>query len=595
MTGSRLFLAGLAGLVLLASTPALAGQQARAQVRGDLPDDLRARIEAAVGATDRPVRNRFDARQRANAAAEEATSVLRSEGFYGASVSAGVADPEAGGPFIEVRTGPRFKVAEPRIEWIEPEPVAEIQALGLGELKLQPGQPASAIDVVSAEARVLSAIQKEGYADAFIAPREVVVDHADQTLRPTYRISAGSPVNLAALKVETSGRTRPDWLAALAPWSSGALYTPGAISDLERRLVETGVYDQVSGSLAPPEEAGSDGLRPVVVTLTDRRPHRLEAGASYASSEGLGADMRWTHFNRFGYADTSAIFGRASTIDSRLGVEVTLPHWLRLRQSLTGYAAVFNRETSAYDEAGLELRADVERKRSDVAFLTAGAALEYTRTRERAAQPQVAVIERDQVIASLLGAIALDQTDDVLNPRTGWRVDVRGEPTILTGGVTLSYFKATAQGSAYLPLDGARRTVLAARVKTGSILGGTISGVPASRRFYAGGGGSVRGYVYQRIGPHLQDNTPRGGLSLVEVSGEIRHSLTSQWGVVAFVDAGAVGLTPEPGLGDLDVGVGLGVRYDLGFGPIRFDIAVPLNRRSDDPGYQVYVSIGQSF
>jgi len=595
LTGSRLFLAGLAGLALLASTPAFAAQLPRAQVRGDLPADLRARIEAAVGATDRPVRNRFDARQRANAAAEEATAVLRSEGFYGASVSAGVSEQAEGGPFIEVRTGPRFKVADPRIEWIEPEPVAAIQALGRGELKLEPGQPARAIDVVSAEARVLSAIQKEGYADAFIAPREVIVDHADQTLRPTYRISAGRPVSLAALKVETSGRTRPDWLAALAPWSSGALYTPGAISDLERRLVETGVYDQVSVSLAPPEEAGADGLRPVIVTLTDRKPHRLEAGASYASSEGLGADMRWTHFNRFGYADISAVFGRASTIDSRLGVEVTLPHWRRLRQSLTGYAAVFNRATSAYDEAGLELRADVERKRSDVAFLTAGAALEYTRTRERAAQPLVAVIERDQVIASLLGALALDQTDDVLNPKTGWRVDVRGEPTVLTGGVTLSYFKATAQGSAYLPLDGERRTVLAARVKTGSILGGTISGVPASRRFYAGGGGSVRGYVYQGIGPHLSDNTPRGGLSLVEVSGEVRHSLTPQWGVVAFVDAGTVGLSPEPGLGDLDVGVGLGVRYDLGFGPIRFDIAVPLNRRSDDPGYQVYVSIGQSF
>ena len=158
MTGSRLFLAGLAGLALLASTPAFAAQLPRAQVRGDLPADLRARIEAAVGATDRPVRNRFDARQRANAAAEEATAVLRSEGFYGASVSAGVSEQAEGGPFIEVRTGPRFKVADPRIEWIEPEPVAAIQALGRGELKLEPGQPARAIDVVSAEARVLSAI-----------------------------------------------------------------------------------------------------------------------------------------------------------------------------------------------------------------------------------------------------------------------------------------------------------------------------------------------------------------------------------------------------------------------------------------------------
>jgi translocation and assembly module TamA len=105
----------------------------------------------------------------------------------------------------------------------------------------------------------------------------------------------------------------------------------------------------------------------------------------------------------------------------------------------------------------------------------------------------------------------------------------------------------------------------------------------------------VRGYVYQGVGPHFPDNTPAGGLSLVEVSGEVRHDLTSQWGIVAFVDAGAVGLSQTPDFTDLSVGVGLGVRYNLGFGPIRFDLAVPLNPRDDDPSYQIYVSIGQSF
>jgi translocation and assembly module TamA len=332
----------------------------------------------------------------------------------------------------------------------------------------------------------------------------------------------------------------------------------------------------------------------VVVTLTDRKPHRLEAGASYASSEGLGADMRWTHFNRFGFADTSAILGRVSTVDSRLGVEVTLPHWGRLRQSLNGYTAAFRRETSAYDEAGVEVRVDVQRKRSDVAYITVGAALDYTQTEERSASAS-AILQREQVVGSLLGALAIDETDDVLDPRSGWRVDVRAEPTLLTGSVTLSYVKASLQGTAYLPLDGDRRTVLAGRAKAGSILGGTLGGVPASRRFYAGGGGSVRGYVFQGIGPHLSDNTPVGGLSLVELSGEVRHRLSDQWGLVAFVDAGSVGVSQEPAFDTLDLGVGLGVRYNLGFGPIRFDLAVPLNRRSDDPSYQVYISIGQSF
>jgi translocation and assembly module TamA len=566
----------------------------RARVRGDLPADLRTRIEAAIGTTERPVRSRFDARQRANTASGEAAAVLRSEGYYEFSVQPGLSDDAVAEPFVDISIGPRFQVAEPRIEWVQPAPPETLQALGSSRLGLQPGQPARAIDVVSAEARVLSAIQKEGYADAFIGPREVIVDHADRTLRPTYRISAGGIVRLDRIRLETEGRTRGDWLASLAPWSPGVLYAPGTLSDLEKRLVETGVYDQVSVSLASPEAAGAEGLRNVVVNLVDRRPRRLEAGASYASSDGLGADMRWSHFNRFGFADTSAIFARASTIDSRLGAEISLPHWRRFRQSLNGYAAIYDRQTSAYDEAGLEIRADVERKRSDVSYVTVGAALEYTQTRER--DPNyVALRTREQVIASLLGAVAYDQTDEILDPRSGWRVDLRAEPTVLTGSVTLSYVKVSLQGSAYLPFGSDRHTILAGRAKIGSILGGTQTGVPASRRFYAGGGGSVRGYVYQGIGPHFPDNTPAGGLSLTEISAEVRHDLSSQWGVVAFVDAGAVGESQTSDFADLSVGVGLGVRYNLGFGPIRFDLAVPLNRRSDDPSYQIYVSIGQAF
>jgi translocation and assembly module TamA len=137
--------------------------------------------------------------------------------------------------------------------------------------------------------------------------------------------------------------------------------------------------------------------------------------------------------------------------------------------------------------------------------------------------------------------------------------------------------------------------VLAGRLKLGSIVGGTIPQVPASRRFYSGGGGSVRGYTYQAIGPHLADNTPEGGLSLVEASVEMRQKIGQHWGVVGFVDAGSIGSDQIPNGKNLSLGAGVGVRYDLGFGPIRVDFAVPLNPRSNDPSFQIYLSIGQSF
>ena len=136
---------------------------------------------------------------------------------------------------------------------------------------------------------------------------------------------------------------------------------------------------------------------------------------------------------------------------------------------------------------------------------------------------------------------------------------------------------------------------MAGRLKLGAIAGGTIPNVPASRRFFAGGGGSVRGYAYQAIGPRLADNTPVGGISLAEASFEVRRQVTERWSGVLFFDIGGVGGAGFPGGEDFSGGAGFGVRYDLGFGPIRADIAFPLDKRSGDPGFQLYLSIGQSF
>jgi translocation and assembly module TamA len=195
----------------------------------------------------------------------------------------------------------------------------------------------------------------------------------------------------------------------------------------------------------------------------------------------------------------------------------------------------------------------------------------------------------------LLADLTLDRSDDPLDPTRGYRIGGRAEPTLLAGRGTVPYLKVQAQGAAYYPLDARARTVLAARLHFGSIINGTVSDIPAPQRFFAGGGGSVRGFAYQAVGPRLPDNTPQGGLSLVEGSVEVRHQLTRDWGLVAFVDAGAVGDRAVPQFKAGGVGAGIGVRYDLGFAPVRVDIAAPVSGRRGGAPFQVYVSIGQAF
>ena len=148
-------------------------------------------------------------------------------------------------------------------------------------------------------------------------------------------------------------------------------------------------------------------------------------------------------------------------------------------------------------------------------------------------------------------------------------------------------------GSAYQPVG--ERVVVAARARFGTILGSTVDQIAPSRRFYAGGGASVRGYGYQAIGPRYgEDDDPVGGKSLAEFSleGRIRFG---NFGVVPFVDAGNISTSFLPRFRDLRVGAGLGVRYYSNFGPIRVDVGTPINPQSGDPKIAVYVSLGQAF
>lgn len=566
----------------------------RAVVQGDLPDDLRERIERAIGDTDRPPQNRFQQRRQAREAAEDAIAVLRAEGYYAYGVEAGLTEAEPPRGLVQVEPGPRFVFADPSIAWTGEAPNAPAQDAARAALQITPGAPGRAAEVLAAEGRIVSAVQRAGYADVAADTREVIVDHEDDTVRPTFRIAAGDLVRLDGINLETEGRTNPAWLERLKPWSPGDIYAPDSIAEMERRLLDTGVYDSVTVALAAPDALTEEGLRPVVVSLADREPRTIELGASYSTSEGFGLDARWTRYNFLGRADTLSVLSRLSERDTRLGADLTLPHWRRPAQTFHADADIYRVQTDAYEETGIGAAADIRRRYGANSFVTVGASLDLSQTDEKDAR-NLSSLGRELVTAAVFGAASLDRSNDVLNPTQGWRVDARFEPTYIVGDESLPYLEVSTQGAAYLPLDDEARTVIAGRLRVGSLVGGKLPEVPASRRFYAGGGGSVRGYAYQAVGPRLIDDTPRGGLSLLEVSLEARRQVTERWGVVAFVDAGSIGEDQIPTGDNLSVGVGVGVRYDLGFGPIRADIAFPLDSDKRDAGVQVYLSIGQAF
>lgn len=566
----------------------------KATLQGEMDGELRTTIQRVIGESDRPIENRFEARRRARAAAEDAIAALRSEGYYAYRVEPDVSESDPPKPIVHVETGPRFTIGDTRVEWRGAPPDAPSQAAAQTAGALPVGSPGRAVQVIAAEGRIVAAIQKRGYADAVAEPRDVVVDHADHTVRPTYRIAAGTLVRLDGLRISGGGRTDPAWLQRLAPWTAGETYDPDDVAELERRLLDTSVYDSVTVALAPAEDTTAEGLRPVVVSLAERKGRTIEASASYATTDGPGVTVRWTRYNRLRRADTIALFGTVSDRDTRAGTDVSLPHWRRPQQTLKLGGSGYREETDAYNETGAEAHADITRRRGKMSYVTLGASVTASRSDEKKAGTLTS-LGRDLVTVAGLADVLLDRSNDPLNPTRGWRLSARLEPSLILGDTNLPYLRALAQGVYYLPLDKQAKTVVAGRLRVGRIFNGTVDEIPASQRFYAGGGGSVRGFPYQAVGPRLSDNTPRGGVFLFESSLEARRDLTPKWGMAVFVDAGAVGSSGPIDFQDLAVGAGVGVRYNLGFAPIRIDLATPVARRKGEPVVQVYLSIGQSF
>ena len=580
----------------LASGPAEADP--RAQIRGDLPDELRAQLVQAVGEVEGPPSNRFEARRRARAALETAEALLRSEGYYQPVLEDLVEGDETPVAIVSVDPGRRFLLGEPAIQWADPSPPAPIIEAARTDLDIPAAAPGRAADVIAAEGRIIASLTRNGYPDAAVRPRRVVVDHAAFTVTPTYRIASGPLVRLDGVRVETTGPTNPAWVAALTPWREGDRYDPEQVAELERRLLETGVYDGVGVALTSADQNTAAGTRPVIVTLTDRPRRIVEAGASFSTADGSGVEGLWTYYNRFGRADTLRFEARVANIDSRLGANLSLPHWRRPGQTLALSAAVVNEDTDAYRRTAGVLSADLRQRIGKTSWFSYGVGLDAGKYDENRFDPLTQAplaITRDLALLTARGSAYLDQSNDPLNPTTGWRATLNVQPTAVTGEDTIVFLRTEAQLTGYVPLREDGATVAAGRVRLGSIIGGDELTIPSDRLFYSGGGGSVRGYEYQGVAPRLPDNTPRGGLSLFEFSAEIRRDLGRNFGAVAFVDGGAVGFAETPDFSNLRYAVGLGARYNLSFGPIRADIAFPLDKREGDADFQIYVSIGQAF
>jgi translocation and assembly module TamA len=534
----------------------------------------------------------------ARAEEDEALAVrlLRSEGYYDAVATSSIEQlPDEPGRLrvtISVAAGERYNLGTIRIAGPDTEP----PGLARTFLPLETGRPIRAIDVEGAEANVLLRLPQEGYPFPELGLRDIVLDPQTHQGDYTLPLEPGPRARFAGFTTEGDLAFDAGHVGVLARFERGDLYDRRKVDDLREAMVSTRLFSTVSAEPVLTGETAEDGTQYVnVLVRQDAGPVRsLDASAGYSTGEGLRLEGAWEHRNFFPPEGAIRFAAIAGTNEQNVSARFRRNNWGRRDRALLLQLEAGRRDFEAFQGYTARLYGLVSRESTPIwqKRWTYAAGAEILATNENRNGTATISLSDAYFIGGLIGQLGYDRSNSLLDPTRGFRLLARVNPEASLRDGADFYVRNLVEGSAYYPVG--ESFVVAGRVRFGSIFGIARDAIAPSRRLYAGGGGSVRGFGFQQLGPRDANNVPLGGRSLSEFAIEGRYRF-GNYGVVGFVDAGQVSEAQYPDFSGMRFGVGVGGRLYTNFGPVRVDVATPIGRRQGESLITVYVSIGQAF
>lgn len=412
-----------------------------------------------------------------------------------------------------------------------------------------------------------------------------------------FNLADSPPSHFRTISFEGLEHTKEEFLRSQTSLKVGDCYSATRLNTERLKLLQTNLLNSVSpvvthGNFVKPDIIDGRESYPIDITfqVAERKYRSIKAGAGYSTDEQAGISLEWQNRNSFGSGESMKVEWGLNGIRQHLDATYTIPHFYSEDRRLEVEALVEEEDTAAFESIKVELSATIIRSFWTNFLFMYGTQFAHSKVSEDDER------ENFNLVSAPVG-LTWNKRDDLLNTTTGMTLSTSVAPFQDIHKEDLRFLRGTLAGTFFISASQLRtHPTLATRVTMGSMTGSSLDKIPADERFYSGGGGSIRGYAYQLAG-ELTDGLPNGGKSFGELVVESRFKLSPTWGLVAFVDGGYAYPEEMPSFGeDFLWGAGLGIRYFTGFAPIRFDVAVPLDKRENiDDDYQIYISIGQAF
>lgn len=412
-----------------------------------------------------------------------------------------------------------------------------------------------------------------GYFEATFSRSKITVDREAGTANIDLTLDSGPRYQVGQINF-SEGILRDTLLAGYTDIESGDAYDSEEITELYEVLSGSGYFSSVSISTEPLD---ADNNRvPVNVALTPGIRRSYSVGAGFATDTGPQARLGYANKRRNdkGHQYEADLFW--SSVESKLTASYRLP-WSDPRHDWFSMLAGIQREDTETSETntvkfGVARTHNVFRSWLQTQYVD----LEFE---------DFKVGDQDTSSRLLIFGLNWESAVGRELSRVGnghrWNFDVRGASDALGSDTSFLQFRVKAH---YIHSFGDKTRILL-RSNLGITAKDSLTDLPASVRFFAGGDQSVRGYAYKSLGPMDENGLVIGGSNLLDGSLELDYSLLSQWSMAAFVDIGSAFEGTDM---NFSRGVGLGIRWYSPIGPIRLDFAHPL----DDPDQNVRVHIG---
>lgn len=518
--------------------------------------------------------------------------VFNSLGFYAARTSAEVETDVAPARIVfTVDPGPQFLISKVTFKLPEGETNRNIAFPDPKELGLALQGPARAKDILDAQDKLAEHFKRSGYPFAQVADRKVTANFENNGVTVEWVFDPGPEAGFGETTFSGLATVEPIVLENKIPWKVGQAYDERLINDYRSSLTKLNLFSTIDVRISG--EVDAKGQVPIAVKVIERKHRTIKGGVDYKSDEGPGANLSWEHRNLFGEGEKLYLAASASPIEQYAEAKFDKPFFLSPKQTLTARVKYANEDKEAYK--GWNAKAEANLRRDFTLDLSGaiGAGYRHSVIKEDKSRPWES--EKEYHFAYIPMELTYDDRDDLLDPTRGFLASLALAPYASVGGGP-NFLRPEINLTHYLKILDTPGVIFAGRINWGADIGASLEDLPSDLRYYAGGGGSIRGYPYQTVGP-LRSKTPTGGKSVFTFSAELRIRLNEYFGLVPFLDGGSAFSDALPPYGEMmRFGAGLGFRVYTPIGPIRLDLAVPLQRRENiDEIGQFYISIGQAF